>query len=126
MTQREEEADANRPLAVLHQLARHVVDSSDVVGIHGVPQPEAIGEQRGAEQDRVVPERDQRPCPCGNVCSDQDCVEAGNLQAQLVRLIVENASNRQGHGVSRVVSSITRIGGQRCSGPSLMEIHRPG
>ena len=48
MPEREEQPDADRPLSVLHQLPRDVVDRTDVVGIHGVAQTERVGEQRRA------------------------------------------------------------------------------
>ena len=41
--EREEEADAERPLAVGHQLARGVVDRADVVGVERVAQAERVG-----------------------------------------------------------------------------------
>ena len=54
MAQREEETDPDRPLAVLHELARDVVDRGDVIGVDRMPQAERVGQQRGAEQDRVA------------------------------------------------------------------------
>ena len=59
----EPEADADRALALLHQLAGDVVDGGDVVGVHRVAQAEAVGQQRGAEQHRLVAEGQQRPGP---------------------------------------------------------------
>ncbi len=56
MAEREEEADADRALAFLHQLAGDVVDGGDMVGIDGVTQAEAVGQQRGAEQHRMLAE----------------------------------------------------------------------
>ena len=50
MAEREEQADADRALAFLHQLARDVVDGGDMVGVDRMAQPEHVGEQRGAEQ----------------------------------------------------------------------------
>ena len=49
--EREEEADAERPLAVGHQLARRVVDRRDVVGVEGVAQPERVGGDADAEPE---------------------------------------------------------------------------
>ena len=40
VAQREEEPGAQWPLAVGHQLPRHVVDRRDVIGVERVPQPE--------------------------------------------------------------------------------------
>ena len=42
----------NRPLAVLHQLADHIVDRRDMVGVDRVPQSKHIGEECGAQQRR--------------------------------------------------------------------------
>ena len=45
---------ADRPLAVLHQLAGRVVDRRDVVRVDRVAQAEGVGEEGGREQDRVA------------------------------------------------------------------------
>ena len=71
MAERKEQADRNRPLAFLHQLARHVVDRRDVVGIDRVAQAERVGEERGADQHRVVVECDQRPNPGQHIGANQ-------------------------------------------------------
>ena len=63
MAEREEQADAERPLALLHQLARDIVDGGDVVGVDGMAQAEAVGEQRRAEQQRLVVEHRGTPTP---------------------------------------------------------------
>jgi hypothetical protein len=47
VAEREEEADCDRPLALLHQLAGDVVDRGDVIRVDRVPQSEAIGDQSG-------------------------------------------------------------------------------
>ena len=52
VAEREHEADGDGALALLHELAGDVVDGGDVVGVDGVAQAEAVGEQRGAEQER--------------------------------------------------------------------------
>ncbi len=53
--EREPEADAQRALALAHQLARRVVDRRDVVGVERVPQPERV--RRHADPDRERPRR---------------------------------------------------------------------
>jgi len=37
MAQREEQADPDRPLTLLHELARDVVDRRDMIGVDRVP-----------------------------------------------------------------------------------------
>jgi hypothetical protein len=54
VTNGEEETDSHRALTLLHQLAGDVVDRSDVVSVNRMPQAEAIGECRRAEQQRTV------------------------------------------------------------------------
>ena len=49
VAERKEEADADRTLALLHQLARDVVDRGDMVGVHRVAQAECVGQQRRAQ-----------------------------------------------------------------------------
>ena len=48
MPEREHESNGYGTLAVLHQLARHVVDRGDMIGVDGVTQAEAVGQQRGS------------------------------------------------------------------------------
>jgi hypothetical protein len=61
MPQREPGADGMRLLALLHQLAHHIVDGGDVVGIHGVAQAEDPRQKRRAQQRRTI--RKRRPGP---------------------------------------------------------------
>ena len=46
--EREEEADAQRPLALAHELARRVVDRRDVIGVERVAQPQRVRRQAHA------------------------------------------------------------------------------
>ena len=48
MSEGEHEADADRPLAFLHQLAGHIIDGGDMVSIHRVAKAETVGQKRGA------------------------------------------------------------------------------
>ena len=56
VAEREEEADAERPLAFLEELPRRVVDRGDVVGIERVAQTERVGEHAEPGQRRIAPE----------------------------------------------------------------------
>ena len=47
----EEEADAQRPLAVVDQLAGGVVDGGDVVGVERVPHAQGVGQDPGPEAE---------------------------------------------------------------------------
>jgi len=49
VAEREEKSDRERAPPLLHQLARDVVDRRDVVGIEGVPEPEAVSQESRAE-----------------------------------------------------------------------------
>ncbi len=89
MAEREEQADAERLLALLHQLARHIVDGGDVVGVHRVAQAEAVGEEGGAEQDRIVVEGREGPGPDGDIDGDQPGIERDDLSAGLGGTVVE-------------------------------------
>ena len=97
MAEREEQADGDRPLALLHQLARHVVDGRDVVGIDGVAQPECVGQERGADQHRIIVKRDQRPDPGQHIGGDQHGIDAGDLAAKFGVLIVEQSASARPH-----------------------------
>ncbi|MNX92275.1 hypothetical protein D3C86_1244110 [compost metagenome] len=91
MPEREEEAHGDRIATLLHQLARDVVDGRDVVGIHGVAQPQRIGQHRRRHEDRLVAERDPGPQPCHDVGEDQERVERGDLAPAVGGLVIENA-----------------------------------
>ena len=89
MAEREKEADADRPLALLHQLARHVVDRRDMVGIDGVAQTERVGQESGADQHRIIAKRDQRPNPRQHIGGDQQGVNADQLVAEFRVPVIE-------------------------------------
>ncbi len=59
----EEQAHAERPFAVLHEFASDVVDRGNVVGVEGVPQAEAVGEDGGSQQDGIIAKGQDRPKP---------------------------------------------------------------
>ena len=63
VAEREEEPDGDRALAVLHELARGVVDGGDVVRVDRVAQAEGVGQEGGRQQDRVLERRRQRDGP---------------------------------------------------------------
>ena len=56
MAEGEVEADADGPLALLHQFARDVVYGCDVIRIHRVTQAETVGQQRCPQKHRLVVE----------------------------------------------------------------------
>jgi hypothetical protein len=66
VSEREEEADTQRPLAIGHQLAGCVVDRGDVIGVKRVPEPERVSGQSRANRQptgssqAVVMRRDKR------------------------------------------------------------------
>ena len=90
MAERKEEADADRPLALLHQLARDVVDRRDMIGVDRVAQAEGIGEQRRAEQHRLVVQGDERPEPDENIAADQNGVDGDQPAAQISAALIQD------------------------------------
>ena len=78
MAEREEQPDADRTLALLHQLARDVVDRGDMIGVDRVAQAERIGEQGRAQQHRLTAQGHQRPEPDKNIAADQGGIDAIN------------------------------------------------
>ena len=75
MAEREKEADADRPLALLHQLAGDVVDGGDVVGVDRVAQAEAVGQERRAEQHRIGVEGENAQAQAPKLAADQQRVD---------------------------------------------------
>ena len=62
MAQREEEADTEGALPVVHQLAGGVVDRGDVVSVERVPQPQCVGGQSNADSEDFVAEAEVLRC----------------------------------------------------------------
>ena len=83
VAERKEEANADRPLALLHELARDIIDRRDMIGVDRMPQAERIGEQRRAQQDRLIVQGDERPDPDENIAADQDGVDGDQTAAQI-------------------------------------------
>ena len=63
MSQREHEPHGDRPLAFLHQLASHIVDGGNMVGIDRMTKTKTVGQKRGAQQQRKMPEGQDSPEP---------------------------------------------------------------
>ena len=100
MAERKHKPNRNRPLSLLHQLAGHIVDRGDVVGVHRMPQAEAVGEQGRAEQQRIMAKRKHRPKPCRRVEQQQDAVDAGDFASYIACGIVEyRAQSRSRSGL---------------------------
>ncbi len=56
MANGEPEADGQRALAVLHQFAGYIIDSGDMVRVHGMAQTQAPGQQGHAHHRHVARE----------------------------------------------------------------------
>ena len=106
MAEREEQADRNRALAFLHQLARDVVDGGDMVGIDGMAQAETIGQQRRAQQQRKRPKSDESPGPGTKIGRDQQAVDADHLAADVGGVFAEDISQNRIHAGLPLTSSV--------------------
>ena len=92
VTEREHEADGDGALAFLHELAGNVVDGGDVVGVDGVAEAEAVGEQRGTEQEGVVAEGDGGPEPGAGIEDEEEAVDADDFAAKISGCVVEKGA----------------------------------
>jgi hypothetical protein len=90
VAEREEEAYGDRPLAVLHQLLRDIVDRHNVVGAEGMAEAEAVGEARCAEQHRRITEGDQRPSPRRDVAGNEQPIDRRDPGPDAVSAVVED------------------------------------
>src|SRR5579875_446877 len=97
MAEREIESGGDWSLSLLHKLAGDVVDGGDVIGIDGVAQPEAIGEERCAEEDGMGAKGEKRPGPGAQVGEDEDGIEAGDLAAERRRAVAWAATDGMSH-----------------------------
>ena len=77
VAEREEEADAERPLALLQQEADGVVDRRDVVGVERVAQPEHVGDEAEADERRMGARVVEVQAPARDVQGRDEAVEAG-------------------------------------------------
>jgi hypothetical protein len=75
VVEREKEADRGRAPPFLHQLARHIVDRRDMVGIDRMAQPQPIGEEGSAQQHRLRMEQEKRPAPGRKIDGGQQRVK---------------------------------------------------
>ena len=91
MAERKEEADADRALTLLHELAGDVVDRRDMVGVDRVAQAERIGKQRRSQQDRLTSQGDERPDPDENIAADQNGVDGDQPAAQISAAFSQDA-----------------------------------
>lgn len=65
--ERKHKADSNRSFALLHQLARYIVDCRDVICIHRVAKTKAVCEKCGPKKHRVVMKSGECPKPCTEI-----------------------------------------------------------
>lgn len=61
---------------LLHELARDIVDCSDMVGIESVTQTESVGEEGCSQQGRIVMKGDQCPEPRGKIACNEQHIHA--------------------------------------------------
>ena len=124
VAEREHEADGDGALAFLHELARDVVDGGDVVGVDGVAQAEAVGEEGGAEQQRIVAEGDDGPEPCAGVEDEEQAVDADDLAAKISGSVVKKRKRGESEqtGTGRVGCADGRRG-ERAGGTFHEGVH---
>ena len=89
--------NSDRAAALLHELARHVVDRRDMVGVERVPEAETVGESRRAEKHRVAMEGSERPKPGRGVEDEQQDIDRHDLGADILLLVVEQIGDVHAH-----------------------------
>ena len=82
MPERKEKADGDRPLALLHQLACHIVDRRQMVRIDGVTKSKAVRQHRGPDQDRLMDERHQCPDPGRQIGENENGINCNDPTAK--------------------------------------------
>src|SRR5260370_4660435 len=97
VTEREDKADRHRALPFLHLLPGHIIDRRDMVGIHGMPKPKAVGKKGSAHQSGIVTERNNRPHPREQIEDKQYGVDSANLPASAAGDVVEPYLNSAWH-----------------------------
>jgi hypothetical protein len=87
--QREQEANCNWALPLLHQLPGYVVDRRDVIRVDSMTQAKAICEKCRSQKHRVAMESDRGPQPRTDVEREQDHVDGNDSAAEVIGSIVE-------------------------------------
>jgi HoxN/HupN/NixA family high-affinity nickel-transporter len=105
VAEREEEPDTDRPLSLLHQLARHIVDGGDMIGIHRMAQPEPVGQKRNAQQQRVIMEDSQRGTPKQKIGQPKKDINADHPAARSALNPCRNAASMFNLPILRSVSA---------------------
>jgi len=98
VSERKEEADADRALALLHEPAGNVVDRRDMIGIDCVPQAKGIGEQSRAQEDRLIAQGHKRPEPDENIAADQNGIDGDQAAAQISAALIQDIRDDSRHG----------------------------
>src|SRR5258707_15419054 len=99
VAKRKQEADRHWPFALLHQLPGHIIDRRDMVGIHGMPKPKAVGKKGSAYQRGIVTERNKGPQPRRQIEDKQYDIDSANLPARVAGYIIEQCLNNASHAL---------------------------
>ena len=86
MTEGKEQADRDGSPIRLHQFSRHIVNGGNVIGIHGVPQAQTVGQETQAQGCRVGVKHGQGQRPGGDVQPNQEEINKTDATAQCVLL----------------------------------------
>src|SRR5579863_5119322 len=105
MTDGEKEADRDRPLPILHQLAGDVIDGRDVIGVNGVAETEAVDEERDAKRRRAIVKGEERPNPGADIQQGEHAVDGYKARPEIRRAIVEESFHIIEHGGSLRLTS---------------------
>ena len=90
VAEREEEPDGDRPPPFLHQLAGDVVDRRDMVGVEGMPQPEAVSEEGRAKKKRIARETPRAPTARRRCWRRRGSHRGRHLAARPLRRVVKD------------------------------------
>jgi len=128
MSERKEKSDGDGTFPRLHELARDVIDCGNVVGVHGMPQSEGVGNKSGSEQQRARGERSECERPSDDGRRNEQHVDGDDFGADVVRTVVNNARERTkakrvtSRRVFHGCSTVTRK--SRCSGSAVTASYR--
>jgi hypothetical protein len=76
----------------LHELARDVVNRSNVVGVYGVAQAETVCEQSRSQKKRVMVEGHRGPYPTSAIKEQEDAINGNHAAANVIGSITEDAT----------------------------------
>jgi hypothetical protein len=127
MSQCKEETDGDRSLALLHQLARHVVDGCNVVRVNCVTKPKTVRQYSGSNEYRLMGKLHKCPNPRRQIGENKNAVNQDDPAPKAEQfggafVPWKNHFRKRGYGGPSIRKTFSNMSPQRKNRP--MGAHR--